>query len=232
MRRSEPWSHRGHRALDLELVEPGAQRRGSRSRCGGSRSSAGLVVTVIRSLLLQLVSAGRIRLYHLFGLWRDLRLTPTSYIVLGLLDRHGEATPYELKGLAAAGVGNFWSLQHAQLYTETARLAEAGYLDEEREDPGAPAQALSPDRSRPRGAPAWVGDADRPVRRAPRPRAAEALLRGRPEAPRRGAARDPPREARRVRGARRPRHRGGALGAGRDARRRPRPRARVGAVLV
>src|SRR5262245_49058228 len=64
------------------------------------------------------------------------RLTPTSYIVLGLIELRGEATPYELKALAAQGVGNFWSLQHAQLYTETARLAEAGYLDEEREDGG------------------------------------------------------------------------------------------------
>jgi DNA-binding PadR family transcriptional regulator len=66
----------------------------------------------------------------------DLRLTPTSYIVLGLLDARGEATPYELKGMVAAGVGNFWSLQHAQLYTETARLADAGYLDYEREEGG------------------------------------------------------------------------------------------------
>jgi DNA-binding PadR family transcriptional regulator len=38
--------------------------------------------------------------------------------------------------MVAAGVGNFWSLQHAQLYTETARLAAAGYLDEERERSG------------------------------------------------------------------------------------------------
>jgi PadR family transcriptional regulator AphA len=66
----------------------------------------------------------------------DLRLTPTSYIVLGMLDICGEATPYELKAFAAQGVGNFWTLQHAQLYTETARLAEAGYLDEEREESG------------------------------------------------------------------------------------------------
>ncbi len=64
------------------------------------------------------------------------RLTPTSYIVLGLIDLRGEATPYELKGLAAEGVGNFWSLQHAQLYTETSRLAGAGYLSEEREEGG------------------------------------------------------------------------------------------------
>jgi PadR family transcriptional regulator AphA len=66
----------------------------------------------------------------------DLRLTPTSYIVLGLIEGRGEATPYELKAAAAQGVGNFWSLQHAQLYTETSRLAAAGYLDEEREEGG------------------------------------------------------------------------------------------------
>jgi PadR family transcriptional regulator, regulatory protein AphA len=65
-----------------------------------------------------------------------IRLTPTSYIVLGLLDLAGEATPYELKRMVAAGVGNFWSLQHAQLYTETTRLTAAGYLEEEREETG------------------------------------------------------------------------------------------------
>jgi PadR family transcriptional regulator, regulatory protein AphA len=66
----------------------------------------------------------------------EIRLTPTSYIVLGLLDLAGEATPYDLKRMVAAGVGNFWSLQHAQLYTETERLASAGYLDERREETG------------------------------------------------------------------------------------------------
>ena len=66
----------------------------------------------------------------------DLRLTPTSYIVLGLLGLAGEATPYELKRMVAAGVGNLWSLQHAQLYSEPARLASAGYLRERRETAG------------------------------------------------------------------------------------------------
>jgi PadR family transcriptional regulator AphA len=66
----------------------------------------------------------------------DVRLTPTSYIVLGLLSLAGEATPYELKRMVAVGVGNLWSLQHAQLYTEPERLARAGYLTEEREDGG------------------------------------------------------------------------------------------------
>jgi DNA-binding PadR family transcriptional regulator len=66
----------------------------------------------------------------------ETRLTPTSYIVLGLLDFCGEATPYDLKGLVAMSLGNFWSVQHAQLYTETARLAAAGLLDENREEGG------------------------------------------------------------------------------------------------
>jgi DNA-binding PadR family transcriptional regulator len=64
------------------------------------------------------------------------RLTPTSYIVLGLLEAAGEATPYELKNGVAGSLGNFWSLQHAQLYTEPERLAAAGYLTERREQEG------------------------------------------------------------------------------------------------
>ena len=67
---------------------------------------------------------------------QELRLTPISYIVLGLLDWAGEATPYRLKQLVAASVGNFWTLQHAQLYSEPERLAKAGYLTERRERGG------------------------------------------------------------------------------------------------
>ncbi len=65
-----------------------------------------------------------------------MRLSHTSYVVLGLLDQLGTASPYDLKRAAAAGVGHFWSLPHTQLYSEPARLAEAGYLDEEREPTG------------------------------------------------------------------------------------------------
>jgi PadR family transcriptional regulator, regulatory protein AphA len=65
-----------------------------------------------------------------------IRLTPASYIVLGLLNQAGEATPYDLKRMVAASIGNFWSLQHAQLYTEPERLAAAGLLTEEREEGG------------------------------------------------------------------------------------------------
>ena len=65
------------------------------------------------------------------------RLTATAYIVLGLLVRSGgTATPYALKQMAAGSVGNFWSVQHAQLYSEPERLREAGLVEEERETGG------------------------------------------------------------------------------------------------
>jgi PadR family transcriptional regulator AphA len=67
---------------------------------------------------------------------QEVRLTPPSYIVLGLLDWTGEATPYSLKQLVAGSVGFFWSLQHAQLYTEPERLAGGGYVTERREEGG------------------------------------------------------------------------------------------------
>ena len=69
----------------------------------------------------------------------DIRLTPTSYIVLGLLAQaEGDegVTPYDLKAQVATGLGNLWSLQHTQLYAEPERLARAGYLTEVREQSG------------------------------------------------------------------------------------------------
>jgi PadR family transcriptional regulator, regulatory protein AphA len=67
---------------------------------------------------------------------QEIRLTPTSYIVLGLLEFAGESTPYSLKQLVAGSVGYFWTVQHAQLYTEPERLAAAGYVTETREETG------------------------------------------------------------------------------------------------
>ena len=70
--------------------------------------------------------------------YRDLaaQLTPTSYLVLGLLAREGPSTPYELKRHVAATIGHFWSFPHALLYKEPARLVQLGLLTEEREDGG------------------------------------------------------------------------------------------------
>jgi PadR family transcriptional regulator AphA len=64
------------------------------------------------------------------------RLSSTSYIVLGLIDAAGEATSYDLKRMVARGLGNFWSVPHAQVYAEPERLTRDGYLSERREDGG------------------------------------------------------------------------------------------------
>jgi PadR family transcriptional regulator AphA len=61
------------------------------------------------------------------------RLTPTSYLVLGLLAREGPSTPYELERHVRATLGNFWSFPHTLLYTEPARLARLGLATEDRE---------------------------------------------------------------------------------------------------
>jgi DNA-binding PadR family transcriptional regulator len=69
---------------------------------------------------------------------QPLRLTPTSYIVLGLLAADGcdELTAYDLKALMAISVENFWTTPHAQVYREVGRLAAAGHLTERREETG------------------------------------------------------------------------------------------------
>jgi PadR family transcriptional regulator AphA len=66
----------------------------------------------------------------------DPPLTPTSYIVLGLLEAAGPSTPYALKQGVAGSIGNFWTVPHSQLYAEPERLARGGYVTEERERGG------------------------------------------------------------------------------------------------
>jgi DNA-binding PadR family transcriptional regulator len=66
----------------------------------------------------------------------DVRLTPTSYLVLGLLAREGPSTPYELERHVRATLGNFWSFPHTLLYSEPPRLASVGLVDEVRETAG------------------------------------------------------------------------------------------------
>jgi DNA-binding PadR family transcriptional regulator len=63
-------------------------------------------------------------------------LTEASYIVLGLIELAGQATPYDLKRVAQLTTNNFWSIPHTQLYTECARLAREGLLDERQEQTG------------------------------------------------------------------------------------------------
>ncbi|HEX3511071.1 MAG TPA: PadR family transcriptional regulator [Solirubrobacteraceae bacterium] len=66
----------------------------------------------------------------------SVRLTETSYIVLGLLEVCEPATPYDLKALARQSTMHFWYVPHTQIYTECGRLGEAGLLSETREQGG------------------------------------------------------------------------------------------------
>jgi PadR family transcriptional regulator AphA len=64
------------------------------------------------------------------------RLTPTSYLVLGLLAREGPSTPYDLERHVRATLGNFWSFPHPLLYSEPPRLAALDLVTEVRETEG------------------------------------------------------------------------------------------------
>ena len=65
-----------------------------------------------------------------------MRLSSTSYLMLGLVALRGPSTPYDLKRAVRRSVGYFWSFPHTQFYAEPARLAEAGLLQAERETGG------------------------------------------------------------------------------------------------
>lgn len=66
----------------------------------------------------------------------NINLTPTSYLVLGLLGVMGPSTSYDLKRAVNRSIGEFWSFPHSQLYAEPARLADGGLLEEHREETG------------------------------------------------------------------------------------------------
>jgi PadR family transcriptional regulator, regulatory protein AphA len=57
-----------------------------------------------------------------------VRLTPTSFAVLALVDHLNEATPYDLKQALEKSVENFWHIPHTTFYAEPDRLAESGLL--------------------------------------------------------------------------------------------------------
>ena len=64
------------------------------------------------------------------------RLTETSYIVLGLLEQTGPATPYDLKRLAQISTINFWSSRTRSCTPSAPGCAGEGLLDERREQTG------------------------------------------------------------------------------------------------
>ncbi|WP_028220636.1 PadR family transcriptional regulator [Paraburkholderia oxyphila] len=65
-----------------------------------------------------------------------VRLSPISYVVLGVIGLRGPSTPYQLKQAVEHSVRYFWPFPHSQLYGEPERLAGAGLLDQEVEEGG------------------------------------------------------------------------------------------------
>ena len=49
---------------------------------------------------------------------------------------HGPSTPYDLEQQVDLSLGHFWSFPHSPLYSEPARLAERGLVEESREQGG------------------------------------------------------------------------------------------------
>jgi DNA-binding PadR family transcriptional regulator len=64
------------------------------------------------------------------------RLGPSSHVILGILAAAGPQTPYSLKQVIGRTIGYYWPFPHAQIYAETARLAELGLAAQEQEPTG------------------------------------------------------------------------------------------------
>jgi PadR family transcriptional regulator, regulatory protein AphA len=65
-----------------------------------------------------------------------IRLSPTSYLVLGLIGLRGASTPYDLKRAISRSVSYFWPFPHSQLYSEPERLVATGLLSRKDENGG------------------------------------------------------------------------------------------------
>ncbi|MBD0708197.1 MULTISPECIES: helix-turn-helix transcriptional regulator [unclassified Streptomyces] len=63
----------------------------------------------------------------------EVRLTTPSFLVLGIIDKLGEASPYDVKVEAARTATPFRVMPHAQVYAQCDRLLEAGLLSEVRQ---------------------------------------------------------------------------------------------------
>lgn len=61
-------------------------------------------------------------------------LTTASYLVLGILEMAGPASPYDVKQFSATFVAPFWSLPHTQVYVQCKRLVELGLLEQQDDD--------------------------------------------------------------------------------------------------
>lgn len=70
-------------------------------------------------------------------------LPTAAHLVLGLVEQLGEATPYDLKAVAANSTNFLFQLPHTQIYTQCEKLVAQGLLDETRETGGRRRRVLS-----------------------------------------------------------------------------------------
>ncbi|WP_018653931.1 PadR family transcriptional regulator [Actinomadura flavalba] len=60
-----------------------------------------------------------------------MNLTPSAFLVLGIVNLLGSASPYDVKVEAGRTIAPFWQVPHAQVYAVCDRLVEAGLLERE-----------------------------------------------------------------------------------------------------
>ena len=158
-------------------------------------------------------------------------LSPTSFIVLGLLSQ-APGTPYELKARVAATLADFWSVQHAQLYSETARLAQEGLLSEKRESGGLRRKTYSITKAGADALQEWLAGSVSELAELRDLAILKVFFGADPTMIATRPARGPPGQARRVRGPAQERPRGrGPRGHAPGPARRTSARARVRQVL-
>jgi DNA-binding PadR family transcriptional regulator len=87
-------------------------------------------------------------------------LTPSSYLVLGIVDWLGKATAYEIKKRNEQSVANFWPVPRSQVYAEAARLAGDGYMSERQEQSGRRRKVYSLTAKGRRALKNWLAEAE------------------------------------------------------------------------
>lgn len=87
-----------------------------------------------------------------------LKLTPTSYVVLGVVSMRGPSTSYDLKQAVNRSVGYFWPFPHAQLYSEPKRLVDLGLLEVHQEEGGRRRQLYSATPAGLAALRSWLGE--------------------------------------------------------------------------
>lgn len=89
---------------------------------------------------------------------KEIKLTPTSYALMAMLQEFGEMTAYGIKQAMESTIQNFWPVPHTTAYEEPARLAAAGYLAAHQEKGGRRRRVYSLTDSGQKALAEWAAD--------------------------------------------------------------------------